>query len=178
MGFPARTTAPTVLRFLRVVVAWVTARASAVSAFLGAVHSRLLELLTELPKDGSALRELEEKMHREVGGCLDIVTAAVLRAAHSSPEVLAQVELLRVAPIVAPVSSGKRGFPGPGGQAESSFFRLADVVGFDFVDDGEQGARDGKPDGAPEMVPPVGSPRSVCLFEVFHLLGDGLMQAF
>lgn len=97
MGFPARTTAPTVLRFLRVVVAWVTARASAVSAFLGAVHSRLLELLTELPKDGSALRELEEKMHREVGGCLDIVTAAVLRAAHSSPEVLAQVELLRVA---------------------------------------------------------------------------------
>jgi hypothetical protein len=79
------------------VVAWVTARASALSAFLGAAHSRLLELLTELPKDASALRELEEKMHREIGRCLDIVTAAVLRAAHASPEVLSQVELLLVA---------------------------------------------------------------------------------
>lgn len=94
MGFFACTTAPTALRFLRVVITWVTARASALSAFLGAAHSRLLELLTELPKDGSALRELEEKMHREIGRCLDIVTAAVLRAAHSSPEVLSQVELL------------------------------------------------------------------------------------
>ena len=97
MGFPARTTAPTVLRFLRVVVTWVTARASALSAFLGAAHSRLLELLTELPEDGGALRELEEKMHREIGRCLDLVTAAVLRAAHSSPKVLSQVELLLVA---------------------------------------------------------------------------------
>ncbi len=33
-------------------------------------------------------------MHREVGRCLDIVTAAVLRAAHSSPEVVGQVKLL------------------------------------------------------------------------------------
>jgi hypothetical protein len=56
-----------------------------------------LELLTELPKDGGALRDLEEKMHREIGRCLDIVTAAVLRAAHSTPEVLSQVELLLVA---------------------------------------------------------------------------------
>ena len=69
MGFPARATAPTAHRLLRVAVTWVTARASALSAFLGAAHSRLLELLTDLPKDGSALRELEERMHREIGRC-------------------------------------------------------------------------------------------------------------
>lgn len=97
MGFPARATTPTALRFLHVVVSWVTARASAISAFLGAAHSRLQELLTELPTEGSALRQLEEKMHREIARCLDIVTAAVLRAAHSSPEVVAQVELLLAA---------------------------------------------------------------------------------
>lgn len=68
MGFPARTTAPTVLRFLRVVVAWVTARASAVSAFLGAVHSRLLELLTELPKDGSVFENWRRRCIERSGG--------------------------------------------------------------------------------------------------------------
>jgi hypothetical protein len=97
MGFPAVSTMSTILRFRCDVVPWQTARASALSAFLGAAHTRLLELLSEPPKDGSALRELEEKMHRAVKRCLDIVTAAALRAAQVSPDVVARVDLLLAA---------------------------------------------------------------------------------
>lgn len=97
MGFPADITVPTVLRFRFDVVSWQAARTSALGAFLGAAHTRLLELLSEPPKDGGALRELEEKMHRAVKRCLDIVTVAALRAAQVSPDVIARVDLLLAA---------------------------------------------------------------------------------
>ena len=94
MGFLARPSEPTVTRFLRSAASWFDARSSAIAAFLAAARSRLVELLTELPSDGSALRKLEEQLHREVGRCLDLVTAAVLRAAHSSQETLDLVDLM------------------------------------------------------------------------------------
>jgi len=97
MGFPAAITVPTILRFRLDVVSWPTARDSALSAFLGAARARLMELLAEAPRDVSTLRELEEEMHRAVRRCLDIVTAAALRAAQTSADVIAQVELLLAA---------------------------------------------------------------------------------
>ena len=96
MGFPAASTRPTSFDFL-LSSSELTGRdwrTTLVTSFLAAARTEILRLLTSVPTDSASFRELEERLHVVVGRCLDLVTAGIVKAAHSDERVLETVALL------------------------------------------------------------------------------------
>jgi len=99
MGFPATFSLPTSLLSFSSQAGDTTQsstdwRDAAVANLLGRVRELVTKVIAELPRDCSSFRELEERLHRDMGRCLDSVMVAVLQAACGSDHVLDAVNRL------------------------------------------------------------------------------------